>query len=286
MAEIGQGEANLNVLITINKTQRLNLRLGLRGEESAQKLQGEFAMLQLTPADVGPEPYIVDVSKAEVDAPYMLLSYVEGTLKEVWQMADLENHAQALARLHQRKFSQHGLVGHLSGGPYDFLHRFDVAVDYWQTHQPALLKITVVERLVVAIRKFIASYNQLFTKLRQFSVVHGDAHSLNIIFGPNGVRYIDWEWATIGDWAADVAMIGWDVPTGWQMELTGERLERYLNTYLAHHPDETLPQRRDLVYTMCFDQIYHRTQIATDTTGNHAYTVAQIEAYLVERFIS
>jgi len=287
VAEIGRGEANLNTLITINGTRRLNLRLGLRGVESAQKLQHEFTMLKMIPVEIGPTPYLVDVSEAEISAPYMLLSYVEGALKKSWQMTDLEEHAQTLARLHQRKFNQHGMVGHLSERPFDFLHRFDVAVDYWQANQPTILKIPTVKRLLLAIRKFITKYNQLFTQLSQFSVVHGDAHPLNILFSPVGIRYIDWEWATIGDSAADVAMIGWDIPTGWQMELTGERLERYLSSYLAYQPDETLLQRRDLwmVYTMYFDQIYHRTQIPTDTTGKQDYTVAQIESYLVQRFL-
>ncbi len=71
------------------------------------------------------------------------------------------------------------------------------------------------------------------------------------------------------------------------MELTGERLDSFLDTYLALEPDDTLRQRRDLwmVYTMFFDQMYHRTQISTDSTGKQAYTVRQIETYLTDRFL-
>jgi hypothetical protein len=36
---------------------------------------------------------------------------------------------------------------------------------------------------------------------------------------------------------------------------------------------------------MFFDQLYHRTQISSDTTERQAYTVQQIEIYLTQRFL-
>ncbi len=95
------------------------------------------------------------------------------------------------------------------------------------------------------------------------------------------------EWATIGDPACDLATVGWDIATAWQFELTGERLDRFLETYLMLEPDDTLRQRRDvwMVYTMFFDQMYHRTQIPSDMTGKQADTVRQIETYLRQRFV-
>jgi hypothetical protein len=99
--------------------------------------------------------------------------------------------------------------------------------------------------------------------------------------------YIHWEWAAIGDPAQDIAMLGWDIATAWQMELRGERLDAFLNAYLALQPDDTLHLRRDLwmVVTMFFDQMYHRTQIPSDTTGKQASTVQQLETYLARRFL-
>ena len=54
-------------------------------------------------------------------------------------------------------------------------------------------------------------------------------------------------------------MLGWDIATAWQMELTGERLDAFLAAYLALEPDATLHLRRDLwmISTMFFDQLYH-----------------------------
>ncbi|MCB9079089.1 MAG: phosphotransferase [Anaerolineaceae bacterium] len=286
-ALIGQGEANLNVLVKVNQSHNFNLRIGLRDKESERTLQSEFDMLQLAPEGIGPGVFVVDFSRAEMAAPYMLLEYVAGDLKKTWDMTDLKAHAHTLARLHERKFDQHGAIGHLSDAPYDFLRRFDVAVEYWQTNHPHLLEIPIVQRLLPPIRHFVTVNNSLFTSLRRFTIVHGDAHPQNILFDGNRLCYIDWEWAVIGDPACDIAMIGWDIATGWQMELTGESLDSFLDTYLALEPDDALRQRRDvwMVYTMYFDQIYHRTQIPTDSTGKQLYTVQQIETYLSQRFL-
>jgi hypothetical protein len=123
--------------------------------------------------------------------------------------------------------------------------------------------------------------------LRRFTLVHGDAHPLNILFDGATIRYIDWEQAAIGDPACDVAMVGWDIATPWQLQLTDAKLEAFLDAYLMLEADDSLPRRRDLwmVYTMCFDQMYHRTQIASDPTGKQANTVQLIETYLVDRFL-
>lgn len=286
-ALIGQGEANLNVLVKVNRSHGFNLRIGLRDKESERTLQSEFDMLQIVPKGVGPGAFVVDFSRTQLPAPYMLLEYVAGELKPTWEMADLQAHARTLARLHRRKFDQHGAIGQLSDAPYDFLRRFEVAVEYWQTHHPHLLDIPIVQRLMTPIRHFVTANNALFTGLRRFAVVHGDAHPQNILFDGDRLCYIDWEWAVIGDPACDVAMIGWDIATNWQMKLTGERLDNFLDAYLALEPDDTLRQRRDvwMIYTMYFDQIYHRTQIPTDSTGKQLYTVQQIETYLTQRFL-
>lgn len=284
---IGQGEANLNVLATVNQTHRFNLRIGLRGAESARTLQSEFDLLQLVPKGIGPTAFVVDCSQTQLGYPFMLLEYLAGEVKKTWDTPDLQAHARTLARLHERQFAGHGPIGQLSQAPYDFLHRFAVALDYWQVHHPYLFDIPIVQRLLPPIRHFVSEHASLFTRLRRFSLVHGDAHPLNVLFHADTVRYIDWEMAAIGDPALDLAMIGWGISTPWQMALTAEQIDNFLATYCALKTDEDLCQRRAvwIVYTMYFDQLYHRTQIAHDATGKQAYTVQQIETYLAQRFL-
>jgi aminoglycoside phosphotransferase (APT) family kinase protein len=287
LALIGQGEANINLLVTVNRSHRFNIRIGLRGKESERTLQSEFEVLQLLPSGIGPGVFALDFSQTHLPQPYLLLQYITGALKKTWDLADLQLHAHTLARLHQRKFDGHGPIGQLSEAPYDFLYRFDVALNYWQSHHPYLLEIPVVQRLFRPIRHFIVAHRDLFMALRHFTIVHGDLHPLNILFNGDQLCYIDWEMAAIGDPALDVSMIGWDIETSWQMELTGDHIRDFLDTYLALEPDDTLPQRREvwMIYTMFFDQLYHRTQIPNDVTGRQLYTVQQIESYLTQRFL-
>ena len=284
---IGRGEANLNLLVRVNQSRCFNLRIGLRNHESECNLQNEFEVLKIVPKDVGPSAFAIDFQQTHLPQPYMLLEYIDGKLKPKWNLTDLQAHARTLARLHQRKFCGHGAVYHLSNAPYDFLQRFDVAINYWQIHHPYLFDILIVKRLLPSIHHFVTLHNDLFRGLRHFSIIHGDAHPLNILFSNNRVRYIDWERAAIGDPASDIAMIGWDIATSWQMKLTGEWFSSFLDTYLTLEPDATLCQRRDvwMVYTMFFDQMYHRTQMTTDLTDKHSYTVRQIETYLTNRFL-
>lgn len=284
---IGQGEANLNVLTRVNQAQDFNLRIGLRGDESDRTLQSEYAVLQIVPNGVGPSAFLVDFSRTALPQPYMVLEYLAGGLKKAWELEDLQAYARALAHLHQRKFEKHGALDALSDAPYDFVYRFDTALNYWRTHHRYLLDIPIIQRLLPPIRHFVVDNASLFTDLRHFAIVHGDAHPLNILFHEGRVYFIDWEQATIGDPACDVTNVGWDIATAWQMELTGERLESFLDTYLALEPDETLRQRRQvwMVYTMLFGHMYNRTQLANDPTGKHLDAVQRIEGYLTNRFL-
>ena len=74
------------------------------------------------------------------------------------------------------------------------------------------------------------------------------------------------------------------------MELDSLQWSAYLNTYLALHPDKTLEQRCRvwMIYFMFFDQLYHRTQISDKIDSMscpHAFTVQQIERYLINEFL-
>lgn len=284
---IGRGEANLNLRVRLEAGSDLNLRIGLRGDESADALRREFAILRAVPPEVGPRAFVQDFTGAELPYPYLFLEYLTGDISQRWSRADYEAHARALARLHGQAYAGHGDLDNPSTKPLDMVTRFDAACRYWVERRPDIFALPPVSRLHTAIRQYMVAQNAHFTALRRFSLVHGDAHWRNILLHEGRVRYIDWEWATLGDPACDVAKVGWDVATAWQFKLTGEDLERYLATYLALLPDPTLRTRREawMIFTMFFDQIYHRTRLNDDQTGRHMFTVEQLEHYLTERLL-
>jgi aminoglycoside phosphotransferase (APT) family kinase protein len=286
---IGQGYANLNVHVTVNRIQHFNLRIGFRHRKKAErKLQREFDALPLVPPGIGPRAFVLDVSRTYLPQPYSILEYLPGQVKAAWCDEDLEMHARTLAQLHRRKFDRHGKIGHLTDARFDIVHRFETELYYWQTHRPDLFDLGSAQRLLPAIRHFVADHSGLFADLRTFTIVHGDLHPLNILFHDDHLYYIDWQWAHIGDPAHDVAMIGWSAANSPGMELTGRRLDAFLDTYLMHNMDPTLRRRRDvwMVYSMFFDYLYFRGQASADSAGKPSFSAREIEAYLTERFSS
>jgi len=285
---IGQGYANFNVRVTVNQAQQFNLRIGLKNNERAErKLQNEFEALQHVPAGIGPRAFIVDLSRTHLPKPYGILQYLPGETKTLWSDVDLETHARKLSQLHRCKFAQHGKFGRLTQAEFDILKQFGADLHYWQTHYPAMFDLTTFQRLLPAIRRFVADHTKLFTGLRDFTIVHNDLNMQNIVFHGNRLYYIDWQWARVGDPAQDIAAIGWDIaiPPG-VMKLTGQRLDMFLDTYLGHKVDLTLRQRRDvwMVYHMFFACLFYRIWMSKDSTGTLSSNGRQIEAYLNERF--
>ena len=284
---IGQGYANLNVHVTVNRMQHFNLRIGFRHRKKAErKLRREFDALPLVPPGIGPRAFVIDVSCVHLPQPYSLLEYLPGTVKATWSIEDLKMHARTLAQLHQHRFNQHGKIGHLTDDRFDIVQRFETALSYWQTYHPNLFDLDIVQRLLPAIHRFVSDHDELFADLHTFSIVHGDLHPAHILFHDDRMYYIDWQWAHIGDPAYDIAMVGFCAANSPGMELAGERLDAFLDTYLMHGLDLTLRQRRDvwMVYSMFFDSLYFRSGTSVNSTAKRSSSERKIEAYLTKRF--
>jgi thiamine kinase-like enzyme len=240
------------------------------------------------PAGIGPRAFIIDLSCVHLPKPYSILQYLPGETKTLWSDLDLETHARRLAQLHQRKFAQHGKFGRLKQAEFDILKCFGVDLQYWQSHYPAMFDLATFQHLLPAIRRFVSDHTKLFTGLRTFTIVHNDLNMQNIVFHGNRLYYIDWQWAYVGDPAQDIAAIGWDIaiPPG-VMQLTGQRLDMFLDTYLEHKIDSTLWQRRDvwMVYHMFFAYLFFCLWMSKDSTRALSSNARQLETYLKERFL-
>jgi thiamine kinase-like enzyme len=286
---IGQGYANLNVLVTVNQAHQFNLRIGLKNNKTAaRKLQNEVDVLRRVPVGIGPRSFVVDLSRTHLPKPYSILQYLPGETKTLWSDVDLETHACRLAQLHQRKFAQHGKFGRLTQAEFDILNDFRDNLHYWQIHYPALFDLATFQRLIPTIRQFVADHAKLFSGLHTFTIVHNDLNMRNMVFHDNRLYYIDWQWTRVGDPALDIASFAWDIdnPPG-IMKLTGQRLDMFLTTYFGHKVDATLRQRRDvwMVFGMFFALFFYRILMSKDSTGTSSSNVRQIEAYLNERFL-
>jgi aminoglycoside phosphotransferase (APT) family kinase protein len=284
----GVGEGHHIVQVLNQNQQSVLIRIGLRGEESVKSLANEQAILNALPEGIAPSLYAWDLSRTNVSEPYSILGYCPGIFKTEWSSSDISRHAAQLARLHSTRFASHGpLNGEQNSEPFSMLGRFDAAYSYWEERQPAMLRQSLIRQFGRHVREILADRDHYFTRLTRFSLVHGDLHPLNIVISDESMRYIDWESAYVGDPAHDISMLGWEIGTGWQIALDRDSMQFFMSEYQTlSDEDESLDQRRDswMLYTMFFDQIYHRTRIPHDPTGKQRFVVNQIEGYLAKRF--
>lgn len=261
-------------------------------EDLPRPMAEEFAALLLAPEGVGPRPiHLQAPDAAEPDpaigagpttggrasddagpAAYMVVDQVPGQVRPAaaWTDALLTAHAGQLARLHERQYAGHGPVTQIAQG---LLPRMGIvegaaaAWEWWHRAHPQITALREVARLWAGVRQVLEEAEPAFAALTSFTLVHGDASAPNILVSGGIPRYVDWEWACIGDPARDLGYLGgeiWAQP--WYLPLEPERVDLLLDAYVdasGRVPDrEGLAVRRRawLVHETFFVTLHFRRQ--------------------------
>lgn len=244
-------------------TRAVVLRTPHRGvAELPRPMAEEFAALRLAPAGLGPAPIHLqehDTRAADgtLTPAYMVTEWVPGQVRDLrgWGASALGAHARCLARLHERTWPTPGEVRTAETNPPATLRASQElrdGLDWWERHRPGVLDGSDLVRLVPRVERAVATTDADFDALTRYSLVHGDPCAPNILLTSRGPRYIDWEWARIGDPARDLAFIGgrvWAAP--FYLPLTGAQVDGFLRAYLdaggaGREPDpDALARRRD-----------------------------------------
>jgi thiamine kinase-like enzyme len=136
-----------------------------------------------------------------------------------------------------------------AGSRLDIVEEFDGAYAWWRGAHPEVAKQAPVAALARLIRPRLVAASPAFEGI-SYALTHGDLVATNIVVDDSGIpRYIDWEWARIGDVANDLALIGGSVTGGpWYVPMDEETLDAFLHEYHAaraeHSPGETEPIAR------------------------------------------
>lgn len=190
----------------------------------------------------------------------MVVGHVPGAPVPVdaWTPRLLHAHVRQLARLHHRRYRWHG---ELHRATDDRADRIDIVghlaanLDWWRGHHPTILDQAEVRRLTPAVERYVADGADAFRTLDAFALVHGDAVATNVLVADGTPRYVDWEWAQIGDPAQDLAHIGGRIGAApWYVTLDDDAIATMLDRYVdavtgrgAHRRrDPTLATRRDV----------------------------------------
>lgn len=201
----------------------------------------EFRALELAPTGIGPVPVrLVEVAESPVGLPLLVQSLVPGRVlpDHAWTDDLLRAHARAVARLHEPRFPGCGEIGadgvvEADLSPtMDPMFLLDGAIEYWERERPDILQDSAAGRLTAAVRSYIDEARPAFESV-PFALLHGDSTMLNILVDDGELRYIDWEWSSIGDPARDLGLIG--APEGaspWYLTLDERREDVLLRAYL------------------------------------------------------
>ena len=257
VSALGTGESYAAWLVA-DGSQSLVFRLPRRPpEEMPTPMADEFDAAPFIPEDVGSRAVAMEAgSDNGLGCPYLVSTFVPGSVRSAadWDERLLRDHARQLARLHQPRFHLAGPLGR-AGAVIDIVAEFDAGLQWWRTSHPEVTEDDEVAALARRIRARLVAAAPAFEGIR-YSFIHGDLVATNVVVDASGTpRYIDWEWARIGDVAQDLASIGGEVTGGpWYARLSSAAVTEFLREYLAARgaqpdgqvePLDSLRRRRD-----------------------------------------
>ncbi len=281
---LGIGESNVMLLIVLANQPPLTMRIAYREDLADQYLPHEFHLLQQLPTGLGPHPFVLDMSRQFLPYPFALLSFVPGTPLVDYSAELLRAHARKIALMHQQESTGWTTREKLqSTDPFDFLQMFQRNVARLSSLYPDIFADATIQHLLPCLTEYFAAHNHLFTALTRFPLIHGDLCAPNILVHEGNVSYIDWEYSRYGDGALDFAQLAWDIANPpWQIQLTGQPLEAFFQTYLELRPDPTFFARYQvwIVNIKFIDAITHchtarRSDAIQAFPGSYYQTVSQ-----------
>lgn len=231
---LGSGESYAAWLVTGGASSLVFRLARRRPEDMPCPMIDEFRAGRLIPDDMGSRPLAMDDSAANpLGAPYIVSTFAPGTVlaPSAWDLPLLRAHARRLAVLHRRRFALAGPAGR-AGSRLDIVEEFDGGYAWWRRAHPDVAEQASVVALARHIRARLVAAAPAFHGV-SYSLIHGDLVATNVVVDETATpRYIDWEWARIGDVANDLALIGGRVVGGpWYVPMDDATLDEFLHAY-------------------------------------------------------
>jgi aminoglycoside phosphotransferase (APT) family kinase protein len=271
---LGTGERNQNYLIN----NQLVLRIGLMNL-SEKYLTREFKWLKKIKTNA-PKPLHLDTTSLE--KPFSILSYTEGKQKETWTNEELALHAKQLANLNKTKSKFWG---------FEQKNRmFDIEKSFLSDVRHIGGKHDADDKAIIKkTASILHQHLELFTEIKEFSLIHGDCCNSNILHHNGNINYIDWEWSTFRDNAEDPARLYYEncYCPPWSAKLDSEQINFFLDEYQKHHPDPTLKKRVELwnrywraTDYLHFKRVLQEERFADLNKQHYQHTIQELKASL------
>lgn len=205
-------------------------------EQMPTAMKDELDASALIDGSVGSRALAMDDSPENaLGAPFIVSTFVPGAVLAAaeWNEALLMAHARQMAKLHDPHYEGAGALG-ADGIAIDLVREFDEGYAWWQESHPDVTDSDGVATLGAEIRKRLLDARPYFEGMR-CSFIHGDLVATNVVVDREGTpRFIDWEWARIGDVAQDLAYIGGPVVGGpWYISMKPPTVQRFMAEYMT-----------------------------------------------------
>ncbi|GII24115.1 phosphotransferase family protein [Planosporangium mesophilum] len=272
---IGTGESYAAWLVRVPDADPLVVRIARRPvDQLPRPMAAELAGMALVPPGLGPRPVLLEESPVPLGAPFMVTGYVPGREVEPagWTDELLVAHARQVAMLHAEPHRVHGDITtpvEQRSPVLSLTAKVADSIAWWREANPDVAGDPEVTALLPSVEAYVAATEPAFARLHRFALIHGDLVVPNVLVDDAGTpRYVDWEWAEVGDPAQDLAYLGGAVAAPpWYLPLPSERVDLLLRAYVeaagdAAGPLDDLRVRRDAfeVYERFFSSLHFRTR--------------------------
>lgn len=256
VSELGRGESYLAWLVrrgTGESAEEIVVRIPHKAaSEIPLPPREELALLERVPEGLGARPIAaLDVRDADgrpervgasssdagataAGAPVtaIVTSRVAGRQLPAREWEGRQDLLDALARQLARLHHGGATEGLASPARIDPLADAEAAMEWWREHEPA--SAAAGERIWAVVRAHQTAAREAFAHI-DVRFLHGDAAAANILVDDAGVpRFVDWEWAQMGDVARDLAFIGGDLHLEpWYAHLDPREARAQTEAYVA-----------------------------------------------------
>jgi aminoglycoside phosphotransferase (APT) family kinase protein len=261
ISQLGTGENNLNLLISTG-TEKFVLRIVLN-ENYKHRVEREFKVLQLLPNKIAPTPIALDLSRSILPHSFLIVSFVEGEHVQDWTINHLKLLAKTMAKYHSIKSQNFGDIGSDQQNLNMEKFFFSINDEYFDSF-PTLWEDPDIGFVLPKLINLLRESQDLFDKLYEFSLIHGDLTKENILFEGDEIHILDWEVCSFGDSANDFATFFYEdfayykqslkfKNYKWRIKLSPQESKSFIDEYLNHIDDPTFRDR--LKVWMAFDKM-------------------------------
>lgn len=268
---LGNGAYNTTFVIDNDFVFRANTH---RDSVGGHGLRSEHDILQVLPAGIAPKPYHLDDSCADFPVPYRIESFASGRVITDFTPHVLRMLAQHLIKVHSHKSRK--------SGPYPGIRASYSIGSTLQQFIAETGDLPDFKEIVAKAQEYVVYWDNEMP-LQEFSLVHYDLNSDNMLLDGDTLTLVDWEYSEFGDPAVDFAVLFWfSYLFGYTPRIPAKHRMLFYKEYVAAGGDAGVMDRASIQepLVVLLQTLWFAAQIKNkDSIPSHILTTERLEIY-------